>query len=171
MMDEVADDLAGWIDKTANEVALAFAPGRAPFSANITEEQKLEFYKAQIFNTDGSPNVPGRQALLARLGADGFARVYKAVLSAHPELKPTPPRPELEVPEQWPTPPPPGAPIGPPVGPPGPPPPPGVPPGPPPGPPGPPMPPIPPGPPLGPPGPPLGPPVRPMMPPPPVLRR
>src|SRR3954465_9161333 len=108
MMDDIADDLAVWIDKTATEVALAFAPGRAPFSANITEQQKLDFYKDQLFNQDGSPNAQGRQALFARLGADGFAAVYKAVLKAHPELSPPPPRPPIEVPENWPTAGPPG---------------------------------------------------------------
>jgi len=131
MMDAIADDLAVWIDKTANEVALAFAPGRAPFSANITEDQKLLFYRSQLFNPDGSPNQAGRDQEMARLGADGLAKVYKAVLAKWPELKP-PPEPETAVPEQWPAPPPPA---GPPPMPPGMPPP-GAPPPPPMGPPG-----------------------------------
>ena len=133
MFDEVARDLALWIDQTATEVALAFAPARSPFSAEITEEQKLEFYTARLFNPDGSPNHAGRQAEIARLGPEGFGHVYKAVIKAHPELKPPPP-PEIEVPEQWPA----AAPPGPPPGPPMMPPPMGPPPMPP-GPPGPPM--------------------------------
>src|SRR5262245_61009316 len=145
MMDEVADDPALWIDTTANEVALAFPPARAPFSANITEEQKLQFYRSQLFNPDGSPNQVGRNTEMARLGSDGFAKVYKAVLARWPELKPPEPQ-EIAVPEEWPgpapagTPGPPPTPPGMPIGPPGPPicPPP-VPQGPP-GPPGPPMP-------------------------------
>ena len=119
MLDDVANDLALWIDQTATEVALAFAPARAPFSAQITEEQKLAFYKSQLFNADGSPNQAGRQQEIARLGAEGFGQVYKAVVEAFPELKP-PPQPALEVPEEWPS-----APPGPPPmlpGPPGPPP-------------------------------------------------
>ena len=126
MLDDVANDLALWIDKTATEVALAFAPARAPFSANITEDQKLQFYKSQIFNPDGSPNQQGRQQEIARLGPEGFGQVYKAVVARWPELKPPPPQP-ITVPDEWPTMPapmpgPPGTPPGLPPGPPGPPP-------------------------------------------------
>ena len=111
MLDDVAGDLALWIDQTAESVALAFAPARAPFSANITEQQKLEFYKSRLFNPDGSPNDPGRTQELARLGAEGFARVYKAVTDHWPQLQPPEPAP-IEVPEQWPGAPPAG-PMGP----------------------------------------------------------
>jgi hypothetical protein len=116
MLDDVANDLALWIDQTATEVALAFSPARAPFSAQITEEQKLSFYKNQLFLPDGSPNQQGRQQEIARLGAEGFGQVYKAVVSAYPQLKPAPP-PEIEVPEEWPSvvQPPPGPPMMPPV--------------------------------------------------------
>src|SRR5215468_5671718 len=158
MMDEVATDLAAWIDKTASEVALAFAPGRAPFSANITEDQKLQYYRSQLFNPDGSPNVQGRTAQLQRLGVEGFGLVYKAIIKRWPELK-IPAPPSIEVPSEWPRP----APGGPPPGPPSPA---GAPPGPPPGPPvGPPPPAGPPGPPGSRPGPPLLPPNTPPMPP------
>ena len=120
MLDSVADDLSHWIDDMAEQVASAFAPGRAPFAAPITQEQKLEYYRAQLFNPDGSPNPAGRQAQLQRLGTDGFTRVYKAVIRAWPDLQlPTPP--EIAVPQQWPR-----APQAPPGGPPAPP---GVPPG------------------------------------------
>jgi len=112
MLDTVADDLSVWIDQMADQVASAFAPGRAPFSAPITEEQKLEYYRAQLFNPDGSPNPAGRQAQLQRLGTQGFTRVYKAVLKQWPDLAvPTPP--ELEVPQQWPHPGPGGPPSAP----------------------------------------------------------
>jgi hypothetical protein len=91
MLDEIAQDIALWIDQTAEEVAAAFAPGRAPFAAQLTEQQKLEFYRARIFNPDGSPNAEGRNQEIARLGAEGFAQVYQAVIAAYPELKPPPP--------------------------------------------------------------------------------
>jgi hypothetical protein len=97
MLEDVANDLALWIDQTATEVALAFAPGRAPFAANLTEQQKLDFYTRQLFNPDGSPNVSGRAQQAARLGPEGFAQVYQAVVRAHPELKP-PPVPPITVP-------------------------------------------------------------------------
>ena len=118
-LDDVADDLSVWIDQTAEDVARAFAPGRAPFSADLTEEQKLNYYRAQLFNPDGSPNVNGRTAQIQRLGAQGFAQVYKAVLNAWPQLRiPTPP--EITVP-QGPPPGPPPMPPGMAPGPPGPP--------------------------------------------------
>ena len=127
-LDDVSNDLALWIDDTAEKVALAFAPGRAPFSADLTEEQKLNYYRAQLFNPDGSPNAQGRQAQIARLGAQGFGQVYKAVIQRWPQLKIPTPEP-IEVPEQWPAVPPgpppggpgpaPGVPGPPPGGPPG----------------------------------------------------
>ena len=137
MMDGIADDIAVWLDKTADEVATGLAPGRAPFSANITEDQKLQFYKDRLFNPDGSPNAAGRNAEIARLGAEGFGHVLQAVVRRWPDLKP--PEEDFSIPEEWPRaapgppagamppgPPvpvgaPPGAPVGPPPGPPGPP--------------------------------------------------
>ena len=113
-LDDIANDLAVWIDQTASEVALAFAPARAPFSANISEEQKLEYYKTRLFNPDGTPNVQGRTQEIQRLGAEGFGAVYKAVVQRWPELK-IPEPPPIAVPDQWPT-----APPGPPPGAPGP---------------------------------------------------
>jgi len=122
-LDDISDDLANWIDSTATDVALAFAPARAPFSANITEDQKLEFYRTRLFNPDGTPNVQGRQEELQRLGPEGFGAVYQAVVKRWPEYRPAAPAP-IEVPKEWPGAPqgappvPPGAPPGPPGGPP-----------------------------------------------------
>lgn len=148
LLDDVANDMALWIDDTANKIALAFAPARAPFSAPVTEEQKLQYYRDKLFNPDGTPNAQGRAQEIQRLGAEGFGAVYKAVVSRYPELK-IPAPPPIAVPEQWPQAGPPGLPPGA-QGP-------GL------------MPPGPPGaPPLGPPGPPvppMGPPRPPMMPP------
>src|SRR5262245_10789384 len=123
-LDDIADDLAVWIDQTADQVARAFAPGRAPFSANISEEQKLEYYRSRLFNPDGSPNPQGRDAEFQRLGVAGFSQVYRALIARYPELR-VPAPPPIEVPEQWPAP---GPPPGPPGVPPGPPPPPLMPP-------------------------------------------
>jgi hypothetical protein len=142
-LDDVANDLGQWINDTANSVALAVAPGRAPFSANISEEQKLDYYKSRLFNPDGSPNAVGREAEFQRLGVQGFSQVYKAITARWPELR-VPSPPAIEVPEEWPkAAPPPGPPpgaAGPPSAPPGAPP--GAPPFPPPGPQGPPRPPM-----------------------------
>lgn len=88
MFDDVANDLALWIDDTATEVALALAPRQAPFAVSLSEEQKLDIYTRLLFNPDGSPNTAGRAKELARLGPEGFAQVYKAVVKAHPEYRP-----------------------------------------------------------------------------------
>lgn len=90
MFDDIANDLALWIDEVSSKVALALAPRTAPFAVQLTESQKLDIYTRLMFNPDGSPNEQGRAAQLARLGPDGFATVYKAVIQAHPELKPPP---------------------------------------------------------------------------------
>jgi len=119
-LDEIANDLALWLDQTSTEIALAFAPNRAPFSANITEEQKLEYYKNKFFNPDGTPNPQGREQELQRMGISGFTQVYKALIKRFPELRVPTPEP-IEVPEQWPQPGPvpPGGPPAPPGAPPG----------------------------------------------------
>lgn len=119
-LDEIASDLALWIDQTSTQIALAFAPTRAPFSADVTEEQKLEYYRTRLFNPDGTPNAQGRQAELQRLGVEGFGLVYKAIIKRWPELRIPTPEP-ITVPQQWPH-------EAPPPGPPGPPPPGGSPP-------------------------------------------
>lgn len=97
LLDDVASDLAVWVDETANKIALAFAPGRAPFAAKATEEQKLAYYSAKLFNPDGSPNHQGRTEEIQRLGAEAFGQVYKAVIAAHPEWKPAEEPEELAI--------------------------------------------------------------------------
>ena len=117
-LDEIANDLALWIEQMSSEVALAFAPTNAPFSANVSEDQKLQYYRDQFFHPDGTPNPEGRAAQLQRLGVEGFGLVYKAIIRRWPDLKIPTPEP-LAVPEQWPHEAPPGAPPGPPPPPPG----------------------------------------------------
>lgn len=93
VLDAVANDLAVWLDQTATKIAAAMAPqGTAPFSAQLSETQKLDYYKNQLFNPDGTPNVQGRAQQIDRLGPLGFTQVYKAVIKAYPELRiPAPP--------------------------------------------------------------------------------
>lgn len=120
MLDDVATDLALWIDQVSTDIATAFVANHAPFSATVTEEQKLEYYRSRLFNPDGSPNPVGREAELQRLGISGFTQVYRALINRYPELRvPTPSEaPDVLIPEQWPASPgAPGAPPGPPGGP------------------------------------------------------
>lgn len=92
-LDQVATDLAVWLDVESTRIAAAMAPaGIAPFAADLSETQKLEYYRAQLFNPDGTPNMQGRATEIQRLGPQGFTQVYKEVLKAYPSLKlPTPP--------------------------------------------------------------------------------
>jgi hypothetical protein len=93
ILDRVASDLALWLDQESTRIAAAMAPqGSAPFSAQLSEQQKLQYYRDQLFNPDGTPNLQGRNQQMQRLGPQGFTQVYKAVLKAYPALKlPTPP--------------------------------------------------------------------------------
>ena len=93
ILDAVATDLALWLDQESTRIAAAMAPqGTAPFAAPVSEEQKLQYYRDQLFNPDGTPNLNGRNAQMERLGPQGFTQVYKAVLKAYPQLRvPTPP--------------------------------------------------------------------------------
>jgi hypothetical protein len=93
MLDRIADDLSTWIDDIAEQLADAMMGGSAaPFAAQLTEQQKLDYYTRQLFNPDGTPNMQGRAVQMQRLGPQEFAMVFKAVVKAHPDLAiPTPP--------------------------------------------------------------------------------
>jgi len=93
LMDSIATDLAAWLDQTSTQIAAAMAPqGVAPFAAPLSETDKLEYYRNQLFNPDGTPNLQGRAAQMARMGPEQFTQVFRAVLKAYPFLKlPTPP--------------------------------------------------------------------------------
>ena len=94
LLDLVAEDLSTWIDRVANDLAESMmAGGQAPFSAPLSEQQKLDFYRGELFNPDGTPNMQGRVKEMQRLGPEGFASVYKAVVHAFPNLSvPAPPQ-------------------------------------------------------------------------------
>jgi hypothetical protein len=93
LLDVVAEDLAQWIEQIADQMAEAMmAGGQAPFAAPLSEQQKLDYYSVQFFNPDGTPNMQGRAKEMQRLGPEGFAGVFKAVIKAHPEFAvPAPP--------------------------------------------------------------------------------
>lgn len=79
-LDQVAENLAFWLDDIGTQLAEALmAGGSAPFAAQITEAEKRAYYPAQLFNPDGSPNMQGRAHEMQRLGPEGFATMFKAV--------------------------------------------------------------------------------------------
>jgi len=93
LIDRVSTDLAIWIDQISTKIALGMSTGGlAPGAAPLSETQKLEYYRDQLFNPDGSPNLQGRAQQVQRLGPQGFTMVYRAVIKAYPYLRlPTPP--------------------------------------------------------------------------------
>ena len=115
LIDKVTDDLALWIDQVSTKIALAMSPGGiAPGAAPLSEEQKLQYYRDQLFNPDGTPNLQGRNAQIQRLGPQGFTMVYRAVIKAYPNLRvPTPPGmgPQLDATQMTPAEPPSGVPV------------------------------------------------------------
>jgi len=86
--DEAASEIVRWLDEAPSYYAEAMKGGHdAPFSAKTTEQQKLEYFKRQVFQTqlDGSPdyskpNTQGRQMLIDRLGINGYTQVMAAVM-------------------------------------------------------------------------------------------
>lgn len=104
--DEVADEIVQWLTEEPAYFAEAMRGGHdAPFSAKTTEDQKLDYYRRQVFvvGPDGTPdfekpNEAGRKMLIERLGIRGYTQVMAAVLPKRvastmstPETTPAPP--------------------------------------------------------------------------------
>jgi hypothetical protein len=81
LYDRVATSLSDWLQQTPPRIAEAWmGGGRAPFAAPTTERDRYEFYESRFFLPDGSPNVPGRQQELDRLGVASYAQTMRAVM-------------------------------------------------------------------------------------------
>src|SRR4051794_38804023 len=84
--DGIAQDLYNWLEEQTTWAADALRGGyRAPFGADVSERDKLDYYRRQMYvaKPDGSvdytqPNPEGRHTLLTRLGTAGYAQVYEA---------------------------------------------------------------------------------------------
>lgn len=93
--DEAAAEIAEWIDGEASYYAEALRGGhRTPFSASVSESEKLDYYRRQAFETnpDGTPdltkpNTQGRDMLMKRLGIPGYTRVMAAILPRQAPLQ------------------------------------------------------------------------------------
>lgn len=85
--DSVAQEIANWINTESSWYANALTEGyRAPFSAKVSESDKLAYYRRQMYqqNPDGTPdytkpNPEGRAALYKRVGAQQYADIALAV--------------------------------------------------------------------------------------------
>lgn len=86
--DLAAADLTHWLENEPDYYIAALKGGyRSPFSANTSEQQKLEYYRRQVFmqNPDGTPdyskpNNQGRDMLIKRVGVDGYTQIMSAVM-------------------------------------------------------------------------------------------
>lgn len=74
-LEAVADDVAFWIEATAQEVARAMYDGiHAPFAARISSEEQARYYAETLFQPDGTLDPQQWWAEYARVGPDGLAK-------------------------------------------------------------------------------------------------
>lgn len=87
-IDLLATNLAAWAEEISSQMADAIKGGlSAPGAAQLSEQQKLEYYTATLFNPDGSPNLQGRVKVEDKVGPEGLAAAVAEVLKAHPEWR------------------------------------------------------------------------------------
>lgn len=93
-LDDLADDIAGSLDAEAEWYAEAIRGGaRSPFSAPVSEKQKLDVYTRMFFRQkpDGTidwdaPNEDQRAKLMQSVGIKSYLDVAKEVLKARPTV-------------------------------------------------------------------------------------
>lgn len=86
-LDSIADDLFSWQEEMVEWAVEDMKAGhRAPFSAGVSEREKLDYYSRQMFQAspDGTvnydqPNPGGRDRLMKALGPTGYVQVWDAV--------------------------------------------------------------------------------------------
>jgi hypothetical protein len=85
--DGIAQDLQDWMTGEVNYYVEAMRGGyRSPFSADVSEKDKLDYYRRQMYvvKPDGAvqydqPNAAGRDKLLKSVGVQAYAEIYDAV--------------------------------------------------------------------------------------------
>lgn len=85
--DGIADDLFSWQEEMVSWATEAIKAGhRSPFSAPVSERDKLEYYRRQMFKVDpdgtvhyDQPNPGGRDQLLKQVGTSAYAQIWDAV--------------------------------------------------------------------------------------------
>jgi hypothetical protein len=85
--DGIAQDLQDWMTGEVDYYVEAMRGGyRSPFSADVSEKAKLDYYRRQMYavKPDGAvqydqPNSAGRDKLLKSVGVQAYAEIYDAV--------------------------------------------------------------------------------------------
>lgn len=78
--DRLAEEIVEWIDRTAEAVADALLG--SPFSPQVeqpSEAERLDYFRAQFFLPDGTPNQIGRDNVLQTHGPEEYERVAVAL--------------------------------------------------------------------------------------------
>lgn len=79
--DEVQFDVFNDFNDDVEWLVDTIAEGtRAPFSANVNNEQKLDYFRSKLFNDNGTPNDPGRAELMKTYGGPGVAKIMADVM-------------------------------------------------------------------------------------------
>lgn len=74
--DRLAADLVEWAERRSTELAEAILGSPlAPQVTTPTKAEALAYYQRMMWLPDGTPNQPGRDQLLARVGVDGFEKI------------------------------------------------------------------------------------------------
>lgn len=85
-LDGIADDLFDWMNQEVDYHVEAMRGGyRSPFSAELSEKDKLDYFRRQMYKTqpDGTvlydqPNPEGRDKLLKQVGVQSYAEIIEA---------------------------------------------------------------------------------------------
>lgn len=93
--DLAAMDLTHWLQTEPEYYVEALKGGyRTPFAADVSEADKLAYYRRQIFmqNPDGTPdyskpNEQGRDMLMRRVGIEGYTQIMAAAMPRQPGLQ------------------------------------------------------------------------------------
>lgn len=83
-LDDVSDELVQRMNENVGYLTEAFLDGsRPPGAADLTEEQKADFYRRKMFNPDGTPNEQERSNILNRVGIKNYTEIIKALHMAN----------------------------------------------------------------------------------------
>lgn len=80
--DDVGDDVVTRMQNDEDWLYNAVLGGeRAPGSADLSEAEKLDYYRRHFFNPDGTPNDDERAKIINRVGLQRFGEIFAEVTS------------------------------------------------------------------------------------------